>query len=173
MITIGIGTIIFILVITGLVSALGGYFIAQSRQRRVGGGKNAAELVTELSDYKSEVGAHFEQTAALLGEMTERYRGVYEHIASGARELCDTVPASAQLESLHTAPALPAEPDAEAIEEGIEEESVLAGQKDQEDIAPEPDTSAPSTDTPLTPNDTTIEVKDAKTPDETTTTKPA
>ena len=41
-----------------------------------------------LSQYRSEVAAHFSQTSELLRAMTHQYRTVYEHLAEGARTLC-------------------------------------------------------------------------------------
>lgn len=41
------------------------------------------------ADYESEVAEHFAQTAELLNRMTEDYRAVYTHLASGADRLCD------------------------------------------------------------------------------------
>ena len=59
-----------------------------------------AELKTELSDYKENVAEHFQTMASLLHDMTEQYRSVYEHIASGAQALCDPERATSQIESL-------------------------------------------------------------------------
>ena len=40
--------------------------------------------------YRSTVSAHFSQTAELVGQLTHDYRRVYEHLATGASELCGT-----------------------------------------------------------------------------------
>ncbi len=100
MLTLGVETIVILLLIVGAVSAFGGYVVAQERQRRAGGGKSAAELRTELSEYKENVNTHFQTTAGLLHDMTEQYRAVYEHMASGAQSLCDPDTARTQIESL-------------------------------------------------------------------------
>lgn len=121
MLTLGVETIVILLVIMGVVSAFGGYVFAQERQRRAGGGKSAAELRKELSEYKENVNTHFQTTAGLLHDMTEQYRAVYEHMASGAQNLCDPDTARTQIESLRAgllpagSPAADAEPAAEAI----------------------------------------------------------
>ena len=60
----------------------------------------AAELKTEISEYKESVSDHFQTTAGLLHDMTEQYRSVYEHMAAGAQQLCDTEQATSQIESL-------------------------------------------------------------------------
>ena len=59
-----------------------------------GSSKKIAELERErdaaredLKDYRQEVGAHFETTAALFDKVTADYRGLYEHLAVGARQL--------------------------------------------------------------------------------------
>ena len=93
-------TIVMLLALVGAVCGIAGYVIARLGQRRAGGGKTAAELKTELSDYKENVAEHFQTTASLLHDMTEQYRSVYEHMASGAQTLCDPERATSQIESL-------------------------------------------------------------------------
>ena len=41
------------------------------------------------ADYEAEVAEHFGRTAQLLNRMTEDYREVYNHLATGADKLCD------------------------------------------------------------------------------------
>jgi uncharacterized protein len=41
----------------------------------------------DLNTYREEVGAHFETTAELFDKVTADYRGLYEHLAIGARQL--------------------------------------------------------------------------------------
>jgi len=84
----------------GVACAGGGYVVAVVAQRRAGNGKTAAELKTEISEYKESVSDHFQTTAGLLHDMTEQYRSVYEHMAAGAQQLCDTEQATSQIESL-------------------------------------------------------------------------
>jgi len=47
------------------------------------------ELKERFADYRDQVTRHFMQTSSLVQEMTERYRAVYEHLASGAQHLCN------------------------------------------------------------------------------------
>jgi uncharacterized membrane-anchored protein YhcB (DUF1043 family) len=47
------------------------------------------ELKERFSDYRDQVTQHFMRTSELVQEMTQSYRAVYEHLATGARELCD------------------------------------------------------------------------------------
>lgn len=41
----------------------------------------------ELREYRKDVSAHFERTAALFDKVTADYQGLYEHLALGARRL--------------------------------------------------------------------------------------
>jgi len=43
----------------------------------------------ELRQYQAQVSQHFSQTADLLQTLTADYRAVYEHLATGAQELCN------------------------------------------------------------------------------------
>ena len=47
------------------------------------------ELKGHFTDYRDQVTRHFMQTSSLVQTMTESYRDVYEHLASGAKRLCD------------------------------------------------------------------------------------
>ncbi|MFT4583797.1 MAG: uncharacterized membrane-anchored protein YhcB (DUF1043 family) [Gammaproteobacteria bacterium] len=141
MLTLDIVTAVALVVILGVICAIGGYAIAQTRQRREGDGKSTAELKSELSDYKENVAAHFQTTASLLHDMTEQYRSVYEHMAIGAQQLCDAEQATAQIESLKAGllPVLntPSEPvevidPNVAVEQEITSEASLDSQVEQE-----------------------------------------
>ena len=46
------------------------------------------QLQTQHERYRDHVGQHFSMTAELVQQMTESYRDVYQHLASGAQELC-------------------------------------------------------------------------------------
>jgi uncharacterized membrane-anchored protein YhcB (DUF1043 family) len=41
-------------------------------------------------EYKDSVSDHFSMTAELVQHMTESYREVYQHLATGAQDLCST-----------------------------------------------------------------------------------
>lgn len=151
MLTLGVETIVILMLIVGAVSAFGGYVVAQERQRRAGGGKSAAELRTELSEYKENVNTHFQTTAGLLHDMTEQYRAVYEHMASGAQSLCDPDTARTQIESLRAGllpagvpdatpvPGAEPEPQPEPESEAESEETVAtSAQSDDGAAAPDP-----------------------------------
>ena len=68
---------------------LAGHFVLPGRRR-------SRRLQTELdrvndehASYKASVTTHFHKTADLVGQLTESYKSVYDHLASGARSLCD------------------------------------------------------------------------------------
>ena len=46
------------------------------------------ELTDDFRDYRDQVTHHFMRTSELVQEMTQSYRTVYEHLASGAQHLC-------------------------------------------------------------------------------------
>lgn len=54
--------------------------------------KDLEEQVRKLKDnhseYRDSVCDHFSMTAELVQHMTESYRDVYQHLASGAQDLC-------------------------------------------------------------------------------------
>jgi uncharacterized protein len=41
----------------------------------------------DLATYRRDVSAHFERTAQLFDKVTADYRGLYEHLAQGSRQL--------------------------------------------------------------------------------------
>jgi uncharacterized membrane-anchored protein YhcB (DUF1043 family) len=45
-------------------------------------------LQQEFDGYRDQVGQHFLKTAELVQKMTDSYRDVYEHLASGSESLC-------------------------------------------------------------------------------------
>jgi len=46
------------------------------------------DLQRSNSRYRDEVSEHFSTTAELVQQMTESYKDVYQHLASGAQDLC-------------------------------------------------------------------------------------
>lgn len=82
--------------VTGFIclaaGAVAGYFLAG---RVNAGPTRIAELEQQLQDmqrsnarYRDEVSEHFSTTADLVQQMTDSYRDVYQHLASGAQDLC-------------------------------------------------------------------------------------
>ncbi|WJW76013.1 YhcB family protein [Thiohalobacter sp. IOR34] len=62
----------------------------------------------ELQEYRGKVNAHFQKTAQLFEDMSDRYRAVYQHLASSSQELCGERPPALQQE-LPSRPRLEAE----------------------------------------------------------------
>ena len=48
------------------------------------------ELKDTHNNYRDNVSDHFSMTAELFQHMTESYKEVYQHLASGAQELCNS-----------------------------------------------------------------------------------
>ena len=71
-------------------------------------------------EYRESVSDHFSKTAELVHRMTEDYKGIYQHLASGAQNLCSTEVAGK---------LLPTESDATF-------EASYSGENSQETIAP-------------------------------------
>ena len=46
------------------------------------------QLQQEFDNYRDQVGEHFRKTSELVQTMTDSYRNVYEHLASGSEVLC-------------------------------------------------------------------------------------
>ncbi len=45
-------------------------------------------LQREFDAYRGQVGQHFQRTSELVQKMTDSYREVYEHLATGSQALC-------------------------------------------------------------------------------------
>jgi len=52
------------------------------------------DLQRNHAHYRDEVSDHFSTTAELVQQMTDSYKDVYQHLASGAQDLCSTDVAS-------------------------------------------------------------------------------
>lgn len=59
-----------------------------SRVRELEGQVRALEQRHE--QYKDDVSDHFNVTAELIQQMTQSYKDVYQHLATGAQDLCST-----------------------------------------------------------------------------------
>ena len=55
-------------------------------------------LESELDSYKTKVNDHFLTTAQLVNRLTEDYRHMHRHLASGADELCTSEAAQGQFQ---------------------------------------------------------------------------
>jgi len=70
-----------------------------------GSGRRAAELQDKLdrlqqefAAYRDQVEQHFRKTSELVQTMTESYRNVYEHLATGSQALCQDPVSTPQLD---------------------------------------------------------------------------
>lgn len=78
----------------------------------------------KLSDYQGEVNRHFLKSSLLFNKLTDNYREVYEHLATGAQKLCNEKPITPALDLPDTkilSAAVSATAGAEAITEEIPE----------------------------------------------------
>ena len=80
-------------IITLAVGALIGYLLGRSgdssnKQQQLIDQLNESQR--ELGEYKEQVNSHFEQTAALVNNLTESYKAVHQHLAQGSEALCLT-----------------------------------------------------------------------------------
>jgi len=84
-------TIWIVAVVALAVGVLIGYLLGKSGGTEIKRKRLEEELNgsrAEMDRYKQEVTSHFEQTAALVNELTDQYRKVHQHLATGAQNLC-------------------------------------------------------------------------------------
>ena len=73
----------------GIVGGVGVAYLVFGSNRRAQELQSKIEaLQEELDDYRGQVGQHFRRTSELVQKMTNSYREVYEHLASGSQALC-------------------------------------------------------------------------------------
>lgn len=51
--------------------------------------ESLSALEEKYAQYQQDVNQHFSETARLVGQLTQNYRSVYEHLSEGASALCD------------------------------------------------------------------------------------
>lgn len=86
----------------GIACLAVGLVIGAAFASRLGGGPaRVRELEEQLRrlresdrEYRESVSEHFNTTAGLVKQMTESYKDVYQHLASGAQSLCSAEVAS-------------------------------------------------------------------------------
>ncbi len=67
-----------------------GYLAGRSSAQPNGNEKQQIDhLKAEMNEYKDSVAHHFQQTANMVNEMNDSYKGVIQHLAKGSQELCD------------------------------------------------------------------------------------
>lgn len=82
------------------IGGAAGYFIArQFKDKRTLELEEKLEATrNELSQYQGDVNQHFLKTSLLLTKLTNNYREVYEHLATGAQKLCNNKPGTPKLD---------------------------------------------------------------------------
>ena len=77
-----------------------GFFLArQIKDKHTLGLEKQLEVTqNQLSEYQGEVNRHFLKTSLLFNKLTDDYREVYEHLATGAQKLCNDKPLPAALD---------------------------------------------------------------------------
>lgn len=102
--TVLIAGILFIvgLAVGGIAGRWRGQHDNKSRELE----REVDKLRTEMKQYRDEVGQHFHKTGELFNAMTQNYREVYEHLATGAQKLSDVKTDIFQLNSFNDAPKL-------------------------------------------------------------------
>lgn len=85
------------LLLAGIIMAVVGGLIGLAIGRAWASPSNHKELEQrldgtekELKDYHNNVSSHFAETAKKVGELTQSYRELHEHLAKGALELTNT-----------------------------------------------------------------------------------
>ena len=51
--------------------------------------ESLSALEEKHAQYQQDVNQHFSETARLVGQLTQNYRSLYEHLSEGASALCD------------------------------------------------------------------------------------
>ncbi len=77
------------------------------------------QLQQEFDSYRDEVGKHFLTTSQLVQKMTESYRDVYEHLATGSEALCQN-PVSTPRLDIPEHPTLESVSDSKAKQENMD-----------------------------------------------------
>ncbi len=84
------------LIMAMIVAGLLGIVLGRLSKRFLGSDKAQLDALNEAleqsrseqQEYRQQVAGHFTQTAMLLNDLTERYKDVHHHLASGADALC-------------------------------------------------------------------------------------
>lgn len=150
----GIGLICFAFGIGGGV--LLAYFLPGNRRRAEELEQQLADQQRQLDNYRGQVSQHFRQTSELVQKMTDSYRDVYEHLASGSQTLCQEPVSTPQLD-IPQQPMLKQAPESPA--DGTTDENAFSDAETDPLLETESDTllgdapNVPSLDTepPLTP----------------------
>jgi uncharacterized membrane-anchored protein YhcB (DUF1043 family) len=80
---------LIIAVVAFIAGAISGKFIAPNARRIKELEETIEESKLQHQSYKDTVADHFSESAHLFGDITEKYRSLYEHMSTGAYSLCD------------------------------------------------------------------------------------
>ena len=88
---------------SAIVFAIGGgagFFIARQikDKRTLELEQQLQATQSKLTDYQDEVNRHFLKSSLLFSKLTDNYRDVYEHLATGAQKLCNEKPVITSLD---------------------------------------------------------------------------
>ncbi len=89
----------------------------------------------QLDAYKQQVNQHFERTAELVNDMTESYKAVHQHLATGSEALCDAD--TSKLEAAPAKPAIASQPEKEPAPEQAAPATEPAAAEPKAEAAPE------------------------------------
>lgn len=115
-----------------VIGAAIGYFWGRSSTTDTSQEQKVESLQKEIEDYKASVSSHFQQTASMISEMNDSYKGVIQHLASGSQDLCDAGTAR-DIES-KLPPKLTA--DSPAVEESSSPSAAASAVEPPRDYAP-------------------------------------
>lgn len=83
----------------GIACGLGiGFLLRGSRERIAELEQELTDLQSHFDGYREQVNRHFLTTSELVQKMTDSYRDVYEHLATGSEKLCRTPVATPSLD---------------------------------------------------------------------------
>ncbi len=153
-----------------IVFAIGGgvgfYIARQVKDKHTLGLEKQLETTqNQLGEYQGEVNRHFLKTSLLFNKLTDDYREVYEHLATGAQKLCNDKPLAATLDLPETKILPPASASATiANEEKPAVEAITPAPSDTEhDDITRPDAEAMTIAETVTE---TVPIEDADLPKE-------
>jgi len=72
--------------VAGLAVGAGAVWLLVARRAQ---SPSVTELKAENERFREEVNAHFVQSAALINQLTDSYKAVFDHLSDGAERLVD------------------------------------------------------------------------------------
>ncbi|MGD2075721.1 MAG: DUF1043 family protein [Gammaproteobacteria bacterium] len=142
----GIGLIGFAF---GVACGVGIGYVALCNNRRTQQLQERCDaLQQEFDNYRSEVGQHFLRTSELVQKMTDSYREVYEHLATGSQALCQNPVSPPRLDI----------PDRPVLDTARDRKPTEAFSDTETDALNEPDTDDYLGDSPHVP---TLDMREA------------